>query len=305
MGFEPPTTGGGSAVTAAQGTPAAVGNAWPIAVTDGTHIITPGDNANSAIRVNVVAGGAAGGTSSSYGAAFPATGTASGFSDGTNMQGARVFDLDTGGGTEYNQGASLRISANGGSIEAKGQKVMASSIPVTIASDQSAVTVTVGSALPAGTNVIGHTITDSGSTTAVTSLPATPAGTNLIGRLGAFPGVGQIIDSSGVAHAVSSAFANVAASQTDSVIQALSGSLTTYVFAVVCVCGATATNITFNSKPAGAGSAISPLFANAANGGIVLPFTGSPWFQSASSAGISVTTGAGSTTGVLILYAQF
>jgi hypothetical protein len=43
--------------------------------------------------------------------------------------------------------------------------------------------VTVSAALPAGTNVIGHTIIDSGSTTAVTSLPATPAGTNLIGEV--------------------------------------------------------------------------------------------------------------------------
>lgn len=39
-------------------------------------------------------------------------------------------------------------------------------------------------ALPAGTNVIGHMIADSGSTTAVTSLPSTPAGTNLIGKVG-------------------------------------------------------------------------------------------------------------------------
>lgn len=42
----------------------------------------------------------------------------------------------------------------------------------------------VNAALPAGTNVIGHVIADSGSTTAVTSLPATPAGTNLIGKVG-------------------------------------------------------------------------------------------------------------------------
>ncbi len=39
----------------------------------------------------------------------------------------------------------------------------------------------VSSALPAGTNVIGHVIADSGSTTAVTSLPTLPSGTNVIG----------------------------------------------------------------------------------------------------------------------------
>lgn len=38
-------------------------------------------------------------------------------------------------------------------------------------------------ALPAGTNVIGHVIADSGSTTAVTSLPTLPAGTNVIGHV--------------------------------------------------------------------------------------------------------------------------
>lgn len=61
--------------------------------------------------------GGAGGTASNYGSAFPATGTASGYSDGTNMQGARVFDLDTGGGTQYVLGVGLRLSGSGGSVE--------------------------------------------------------------------------------------------------------------------------------------------------------------------------------------------
>ena len=64
-----------------------------------------------------VGGGGGGGTSSTFGAAFPATGTASGWSDGTNMQGARVFDEDTGVGTQYVAGATLRCSAAGGSTE--------------------------------------------------------------------------------------------------------------------------------------------------------------------------------------------
>ena len=51
------------------------------------------------------------------------------------------FDLDTGGGTELVQGVSLRISAAAGSIEAKGQQAMASSVPVVISSDQSAVNI--------------------------------------------------------------------------------------------------------------------------------------------------------------------
>jgi hypothetical protein len=126
-----------------------------IRFTDGTNIFTAGDNANNALRVNVVAGGGAGGTSSSYAAAFPATGTAAGFSDGTNMQGARVFDVDSGGGTQYVLGVNLRLTGSGGSTEALGQQTMANSIPVAIASNQGNLNVVVASALPAGTNAIG------------------------------------------------------------------------------------------------------------------------------------------------------
>jgi hypothetical protein len=43
--------------------------------------------------------------------------------------------------------------------------------------------VQVNAALPAGSNVIGHVIADTGSTTAVTSLPALPAGSNVIGHV--------------------------------------------------------------------------------------------------------------------------
>lgn len=61
--------------------------------------------------------GGSGGTASNYTSAFPASGTAVGFSDGTNMQGARVYDTDSGGGTQYTLGAVLRLSSNGGSVE--------------------------------------------------------------------------------------------------------------------------------------------------------------------------------------------
>ncbi len=102
----------------------------------GANVIDVG---NTAIRVNIVAGGGAGGTSSSFGAAFPATGTAIGFSDGTNMQGGRVVDLDTGAGTVYGQIINLVRRASGGPTELIGQTTMALSLPVAIASDQGAV----------------------------------------------------------------------------------------------------------------------------------------------------------------------
>lgn len=54
--------------------------------------------------------------SSSFASAFPTTGTANGFSDGTNMRHARVFDIDIGAGSEYVLGASIRLPASGGSV---------------------------------------------------------------------------------------------------------------------------------------------------------------------------------------------
>ena len=101
------------------------------------------------------------------------------------------------------------------------------------------------------------------------------------------------------------AFANVAASQTDSSIVAAVSGKVIRVLAVVAVAGGTATNLTFNTKPAGAGTAISPLFANGINGGEVLPFNPSGWFETASGEGLTVTTGAGSTTGILVVYMTY
>jgi len=199
-------------VTANQGTPAVVGNAWPTKVSDGTDtagISTVGGS--KALKVDVIQSvGSSGGTSSSFGAAFPAAGTAAGFSDGTNMQGAKVFDADTGAGTELVLGAVLRKRASGGSVEAGtstdplridptgtttqpvndaggsltvdtpqlpaalvggrldenvgawigstaptvGQKVMASSLPVTMASDQPSISVFIAGPPPGQTQLI-------------------------------------------------------------------------------------------------------------------------------------------------------
>jgi hypothetical protein len=99
------------------------------------------DTANDAVRVNVVAGAAAGGTSSNFGAAVPAAGTAAGFSDGTNMQAGRASDLDSGAGTEYVPHVSLRIAASGGSIPvtAAAGAVAAGTPRVTLGSDDPAV----------------------------------------------------------------------------------------------------------------------------------------------------------------------
>lgn len=61
--------------------------------------------------------GGSGGTASNFGSAVPSTGTATGYSDGTNMQIPRVFDGDTGAGSQYVPGVILRASGSGGTTE--------------------------------------------------------------------------------------------------------------------------------------------------------------------------------------------
>lgn len=99
-----------------------------------------------------------------------------------------------------------------------------------------------------------------------------------------------------------SAFANVAASQTDSVLVAGVSGKRIRVKAVAFIAGGTGTNATFNSKGSGSGTAISPLFANAANGGAVLNNNPEGWFETEAGEALTLTTGAGSSTGVIVKY---
>lgn len=117
--------------------------------------------------------GGSGGTASNFGSAVPAQGTAAGFSDGTNMQPARVFDTDTGGGTQYVLGASLRKSGSGGSVELGTLADPVRTDPVGTTTQPVSGTVSIGAALPAGGNNIGDVD--------VLTLPSLPAGTNNIG----------------------------------------------------------------------------------------------------------------------------
>jgi hypothetical protein len=98
------------------------------------------------------------------------------------------------------------------------------------------------------------------------------------------------------------AFANPAASQTDSVVKAAVSGASINVLAVYAVAGGTATTLTFNSKGSGAGTAISALLANAANGGAVLGYNPKGWFRTNAGEGLTVTTGAGSATGIGVVY---
>lgn len=53
---------------------------------------------------------------SATGSAVPASGTYISGSDGTNLQGIRVYDSDTGAGTEWTLGAFIRLPGSGGSV---------------------------------------------------------------------------------------------------------------------------------------------------------------------------------------------
>lgn len=53
---------------------------------------------------------------STTGSAVPASGTYISGSDGTNLQGIRVYDSDSGAGTEWTLGAFIRLPGSGGSV---------------------------------------------------------------------------------------------------------------------------------------------------------------------------------------------
>ena len=96
------------------------------------------------------------------------------------------------------------------------------------------------------------------------------------------------------------AFANIAASSTASSVVAAVAGKKIRVVALAFVCGATATNATFNS----ASSAISCLFANAANGGAILGENPLGWFETVRGEALTLTTGTGATTGVQVVYVE-
>jgi hypothetical protein len=101
---------------------------------------------------------------------------------------------------------------------------------------------------------------------------------------------------------VANAFANVAASTTDGALVAARTGMKIRVYSLACDCGATATNVTFNSKPAGSGVAISCLFAFGANGGMVKNYNPRGWFETAMGQGLTATTGTGATMGIQVGY---
>jgi hypothetical protein len=111
----------------------------------------------------------------------------------------------------------------------------------------------------------------------------------------------QLTDQSGNALTVKwSGPANIAASTSGQIIVDAVVGKKIRVLGLFCVTGGTATDITFESD----GTPKTPLIANGVNGGIVLPYNPKGWFETAASEALKATTGAGSTTGVHVQYAE-
>jgi hypothetical protein len=94
--------------------------------------------------------------------------------------------------------------------------------------------------------------------------------------------------------------ANIAASQTASEVVAAVSGKRIRVIAFRLHAGGTATDVTFNS----ASTEISEKFACAANGGRADGFSPVGHFQTVAGEALTVTTGAGATTGIGVVYVE-
>lgn len=91
---------------------------------------------------------------------------------------------------------------------------------------------------------------------------------------------------------------DVAASATDSALVSAVANRKLRITAVAISCGATPSTVVLNTKPGGAGTAISQIFNNS----ISLPRNEDGWYETNTGEGLTVTTGAGSTSGVSVVY---
>lgn len=110
---------------------------------------------------------------------------------------------------------------------------------------------------------------------------------------------GNIRGEQGRLHPVKRAFANIAAGTTDGAVVAAVTGKRIRVLAVALHPGDTATDCTFSS----ASTDISALFAALANTPTILPHSPHGWFETKPGEALNLTTGAGSTVGVQVVYA--
>ncbi|MGH7243622.1 MAG: hypothetical protein ACREJD_09420 [Phycisphaerales bacterium] len=133
------------------------------------------------------------------------------------------------------------------------------------------------------------------------------AGSNEIGAIasiteGAVPGEGIRI--AGAKVTVKRQKAAIAASTTDGAVIAAVATKVLRVVAAMIMNGGSGTTITFNSKGAGAGVAISQAFTLAANQFVIIPKLEDGWFSSVAGEGITATTSAGATVNITLVYVE-
>jgi hypothetical protein len=111
---------------------------------------------------------------------------------------------------------------------------------------------------------------------------------------------GDHVNVGGQSLLVKRAFVNQAASTTGgTIVTAVSGKKIR-VLTWIALAGGTATDLTFLSN----NTAISPLLANPANGGEAPPVNPYGWFETTAGEALKATTGAGSATGILVIYVE-
>lgn len=114
------------------------------------------------------------------------------------------------------------------------------------------------------------------------------------------PGLGKLALPNGQLVQVKRAFVNAASNATTELLAAVSDAVFR-VLSLIMLQGGTAGSVTLKSGT----DAISPLFANAANGGMALPFNQHGWFQTnVINEALNVTVSNSSDCGVIINYIE-
>lgn len=176
------------------------------------------------------------------------------------LAGAVVADMDSGAGTASRLAFGLLVPASGGPALVPGDATYGMKVQIANMPPATKETDGIGSA----------------RMTTYIMIPGTP---NVVAQVKFFK-------------------ANVAASSTDSALITAVGGKKLRIITFRLHAGATATVATFNSKPGGAGTAITEAFALGANGGRSEQINEFGHFETVSGEGLSLTTGAGSTVGV-------
>lgn len=116
---------------------------------------------------------------------------------------------------------------------------------------------------------------------------------------------GYLKNANGTIAEVKRAKTSVASNTTDGEVVAAVSAKRIRVLAAVMSPAAAVTGVTFNTKPGGAGTAISALFTVAASTVQVLPYNPHGWFQTTAGEGLSATTSAsGVATGIQVTYVE-